>query len=393
MQENKSALNRAKECIPHQTFTMSKRADQRTANAPAYTKGGIGNKLMGEDNRLYLDYMGGLGTNILGYKYIKTQKGYSGASYSLPTHKEIELTELLIETIPCAEMAIILKTGSEACQAAVRIARAHTKREYVVSMGYHGWHDIFNFKPPGNGTPRKTKDLIGEVPYNNMPALKAHLDTRAMACVIMEPVMLEEPNEGYLQKVRELCDETGTVLIFDEIVTGYWWDVGGYQKICGITPDIACFGKAMANGLPISAVVGKREIMGNDYFISSTYSGETSAIGYAISTINELLKADYKARNQKAEKLFKAINKITTLDGFSCRAAFPHKMESWVFWQEAVKQGLLFGKPYFFNFAVTDKDLDFTLDAISKIDMSAKLEGECPKVVFDDGRRNEDKYK
>lgn len=384
MQESNSVLNKAKLLIPHQTMTMSKRADQRTQDAPAYIKAAKGNLLYSQDNKVYIDYMCGLGTNILGYKYITTDKGYSGYSASLPTEKEVELAEMLVETIPCAEMVRLLKTGSEACHAAVRIARAYTRRDLIASCGYHGWHDMFNYKEPGYGTPIQIKEHIGEFKYNDIASLEKLLISQAFACVIMEPVMLESPKEGYLKAVRDLCDRTGTVLIFDEIITGYWWGLGGYP--CDVIPDLATFGKAMANGLPISAVVGKREIMDNDYFVSSTFAGESSAIDYSIATIKELQKRDYKERNKKAKILFAEINKLVELRGFPWRASFPITEQTAVFWQECIKQGVLFGKPYFFNFAVTDELLEKTLKAVKSVDMSVKLEGPMPAEVIKDGR-------
>jgi glutamate-1-semialdehyde 2,1-aminomutase len=379
-------LERAKRVISHQTMTMSKRADQRTQNAPSYIVAAKGNLLYSADNKIYIDYMCGLGTNILGYKYISTEKGYSGYSPSLPTVKEVELAEKLVEIIPCAEMVRLLKTGSEACNAAVRIARAYTKRDFIATCGYHGWHDIFNYKEPGFGTPQRTKELIGEFKYNDIASLKKLIDTKLFACVIMEPVMLDKPDSGYLQAVRDLCDKTGTVLIFDEIITGFWWGVGGYQKECSVIPDLATFGKAMGNGMSISAVVGKREIMDNDYFISSTFAGETSGIDYALATIKEIERRDYKERNEKAKILFDEINKKVKLRGFPWRGAFPITKETAIFWQEAVKGGVLFGKPYFFNFAVTDEILEKTLKVVKNINMNVQLEGPMPTEIIKDGR-------
>ncbi|GAG48119.1 unnamed protein product, partial [marine sediment metagenome] len=210
---------------------------------------------------------------ILGYNHVLTEGMREiFPTYSLPHPNEVELSELLCEVIPCAEMVRLGKNGSDVTTAAVRLARAITGRDLVLQCGYHGWHDwyIGNTKK-GKGVPEGTKKMTIPFDYNSFIArlkdpevesrviLEKH--KRGAACVIMEPTNFHPPKEGFLSKIRDWCDRTGTLLIFDEMVTGFRWSLGGAQEYFGVHPDLACFGKAMANGYPISAVVGREEFM------------------------------------------------------------------------------------------------------------------------------------
>jgi glutamate-1-semialdehyde 2,1-aminomutase len=385
MQKNEEYLARANRVIPQQTMTMSKAVMRRPLYSPVYAQSGLGPYIIDVDGNVFTDYMGGLGTNILGYRRIHLTEGAYSSSLSIPSYKEVELIEKLLEHYP-ADMGRILKTGSEACAAAVRIARVYTGRDNIATCGYHGWHDTFNDTAPGYGTPLTTKRLTQQFIYDDLVDLKRVIEVYHPACVIMEPVMLTEPSEGYLQGVRELCDKSGTVLIFDEVVTGFWWGLGGAQKMYGVVPDITVLGKAMGNGVAIAAVVGKKEIMGKDYFVSSTYAGETLAINTVLACIEQLEKEDYNARNERAKRLFEAIKGKCGIYGFPWRAAFPWEEKTYIFWQQAAKAGILFGNPFFFGFSITDKVLDKTLEVIKNIDMSVSLEGPAPTQVFNDGR-------
>jgi glutamate-1-semialdehyde 2,1-aminomutase len=219
----------------------------------------------------------------------------NGIIFSLPSDLEIQLAEKLIELIPCAEMVRFGKNGSDVTSAAIRLARAYTGRDRIAVGGYHGWHDWYIGTTTRNlGVPKVIQDLSSKFIFNDPDSLESLLkaDPNGFAAVILEPSGVCEPENGFLERVRELCDQYGVVLVFDEIVTGFRINMGGAQKKYGVTPDLSSFGKSMANGMPISAIVGKFEIMKlmDDIFFSGTFGGETLSLAAALATITKLEK-------------------------------------------------------------------------------------------------------
>jgi glutamate-1-semialdehyde aminotransferase len=195
---------------------------------------------------------------------------------------EIEIAERLSEVIPVAERVRFLKSGAEATAAAVRLARAVTGRERILGAGYFGWHD---WSSTQRGVPRSTQSLYTAIPYNDLAALDAESAAAGseLAAIILEPVVEELATPEWVNRAREICDRQGALLIFDEIKTGFRLRTAGYQEFSGILPDVAVFGKAMANGFPLAAVVGKKEVMSEAErnWISSTLACETSALAAA----------------------------------------------------------------------------------------------------------------
>lgn len=246
---------------------------------------GDGAYLFDVDGNRYVDLVGGLGPVILGYsdpdinEAIRRQLD-DGISFSLPSILEGELAELLCKHIPCAEMVKFGKSGTDVTTAAVRLARAYTGRKHIGVGGYHGWADwSMACTDKSLGIPDELKDLSNRISEIEYPT--------SFAAIIVEP------NENKdLKEIRELCDRHGVVLIFDEILTGFRYDLGGAQKLYGVTPDLACFGKAMANGMPISALVGRKHIMNkfNDpkLHYSGTFFGDALSIAAAIATIKKI---------------------------------------------------------------------------------------------------------
>jgi glutamate-1-semialdehyde 2,1-aminomutase len=211
----------------------------------------------------------------------------------LSDHLEIEVAERLCTVIPCAEMVQFTKTGAEAMSAAVRIARTYTARDIVVGCGYFGWHD---WSSDAAGVPARTRELFVKIPFDDIPALeKAVLDAgKALAAIVIEPVIERLPSAAWIARARELADSTGAVLIFDEMKTGFRLRTGGYQEFSEITPDLAVFGKAMANGYPLAAVTGKRELMeaARKTWISSTLASEATSLAAAAAVIEWHERAD-----------------------------------------------------------------------------------------------------
>ena len=298
---------RALKTIPTASQTFSKSAMNVVRGAsPLFFERGDGCHVWDVDGNRYLDYMLGLLPIVLGYRDPDVDQAIQhqlerGITFSLATKLEVELAERLVDLIPCAEMVRFGKNGSDATSAAIRLARAHTGRDRIIHCGYHGWHDWYIGSTQRNlGVPQAIQDLSAKFDFNDATQLEEILRSKPdqFAAIILEPDTTAAPAEGFLERVRELADANGAVLIFDEIVTGFRLDVGGAQSKYGVTPDLACFGKSMANGMPISAVVGRREIMQrmDDIFFSGTFGGEALSLAAAIATIDKIVATDTVGR-------------------------------------------------------------------------------------------------
>ncbi len=252
---------------------------------PIFIERGYGGHIIDADGNDYIDMLAAYGPIILGYveeeiNQAVIEQMQKGFCFSLVQEVQNRLQEKLIELIPCAEMVVLAKTGSDVTTMAVRVARGHSGKNKVLRCGYHGWHD-WCVEQTG-GVPQEILDLTVEFEYGDLGELREKLEEhhQDLACIMITPVGhptakdVIPPPEGYLQGVRDLADEFGVILVFDEIRTGFRVAIGGAQERYGVVPDLATFGKAMANGYPISALVGKKEIMQvmeKDVFISSTF--------------------------------------------------------------------------------------------------------------------------
>lgn len=315
MQSGQELWKRAKKIIPGGNMLLSKRAEMFLPDQwPAYYSKAKGCKVWDLNGNEYTDMsIMGIGTNVLGYANDEVDEavrvainGSNTSTFNCP--EEVYLAEHLIELHPWADMVRFARTGGEACSVAIRIARAASGRDGVAFCGYHGWHDWYlsaNLSEdsnldghllPGlepNGVPRNLKDTAIPFTYNKTEELETAIQNHAIGVIIMEVIRNQEPEDGFLQKVRDLATERNIVLIFDEITSGFRQNVGGIHLIYGVNPDMAVFGKAMGNGYAISAVIGKREIMehAQDSFISSTFWTERIGPVAAMKTI-EIMKRD-----------------------------------------------------------------------------------------------------
>ena len=291
-------LDRARRVVPGLAQTLSKAPSMFVEGAyPVYLERGRGCRVWDVDGNEYVDYLLGLASITLGYAYppvveAVTRQLEQGSIFSLPHPLEVEVSERLREVIPCAEMARFLKTGSEADAAAVRVARAATGRDVVLQCGYSGWHDWHAITTPrSKGIPKDFSRFIAPFQYNDLGSLDRALEEHhgRVAAIIMEPVLLDAPVKGFLEGVKAAAHRHGALLIFDEIISGFRWAVGGAQAYFGVVPDLATFGKGMANGLPLSAVVGRAELMREfeDIFVSSTFGGDTLALAACRATLDE----------------------------------------------------------------------------------------------------------
>lgn len=298
-QRSVTALNRAERRIPlgAQTFSKS-RTQYPVGGAPLFLTAGQGARVWDVDGNEYVDLVNGLLCVSLGYcdsdvdAAVRAQLD-RGVSFSLSTELEAELAERVAAMVPCAERVRFGKNGSDATSAAIRLARAFTGRDRVAICGYHGWHDWYIATTSlADGIPKAVRDLSHKFPYNDIEAAARLFAEHSgeIACIVMEPANLTRPEEGYLQALKDLAHSHGALLVFDEVITGFRFSSGGAQELFGVTPDLAAFGKGMANGFPISAVAGRADIMARfeDVFISGTFGGEALSLAAAIATLDKM---------------------------------------------------------------------------------------------------------
>lgn len=417
-------LRKAENLIPSLTQTFSKAPYTFVKGVyPVYADRGKGSRIIDVDGNEYIDYLCGLGPVILGYCYPAVDDAVrrqleKGMTFSLPHPLEIEVAEAIKRTIPCAEMAKYSKTGSDVVTAAVRGARAITRREKIAYCGSGGvWHDWYTvITTRDHGVPKSARNEIITFEYNKLETLERIFEDypNEIAAVCMEPTMFEEPKGDFLSKVKSLAHKNGAVLIFDEIVTGYRFSVGGGQKLYSVEPDLAAFGKGMANGMPIGAIVGKAEYMKifDDVFFSTTFAGETLSLAASLATINEIEDKrvpDYiwklgtelmDGYNAIAKE--KNLEDVITCIGYPVRMRIICKDENGndslliksLLLQEMVKRGI-FIQPsvQYISYSHTERDVQKTLQAFAEAvdivgkaieqgDVKKYLEGEPARPVF-----------
>lgn len=366
---------------------------------PIFFENGKGGRIVDVDGNEYIDYLCAYGPISIGYREdeiddaVIAQIKNKGFCFSLTQSIQNVLVNKLKEIIPCCEMAAIVKTGSDATTIAIRAARAFTGKLKVARCGYHGWHD-WCVEVKG-GIPEKLYEDVIEFHYNDLDQVedicKKHADD--LAAIIVTPVghplaaEVEMPKPGYLEGLRKLADQYGCVLIFDEIRTGFRCHIGGAQALFGVTPDLATFGKAMANGYAIAALVGRADIMNvmaDNVFLSSTFFPNSDAQIAALKTI-ELLERDkmLDVIAEKGNKFAKDVEKVVDDSGINCRFSgapwmpyitFPRDDEGLYkklrteFYTQLIRRKV-FLQPYHHGYICyrhTDEDLAYTVQAIKE---------------------------
>lgn len=358
--------------------------------SPIYIERGRNAHVWDVDGNEYIDYDMGLGPILLGYCYEPVDQAVraqmeKGMGFSLVSPIEVEYAKLCIKNIPCAEKVRFLKTGSSATEGAIRIARAYTGRKHIIRGEYHGWHEWTTAAESvrQGGILNEVRQYIHKFEYNDFPALKELFDLypNEIAAVITEPVILDPPKDQFLEKALELCHKNGALLIFDEVVDGFRFNIGGAQQYFDVTPDLATFGKAAANGMPLSIIAGKRGIMDavdQEVFISTTFGGECLSLAAGIAVLQELKEKDVNRRIwglgrqlQEGMKIIaKQYNVNIALKGYPCRMAFEYAdyygKRNWlynsIFMQECVKRGVLLGWNVVPCYTHTDEDISLTLE-------------------------------
>jgi glutamate-1-semialdehyde aminotransferase len=415
--ESNRLWERARRVIPAGTQTLSKAPDQFVNGvSPKFLARGRGAHVWDVDGNEYIDYPMALGPIILGYDFPAVTQAViaqvrEGTTFTLIHPKEVELAERLVELIPYAERVRFAKNGADATGGAIRAARALTGREHVIATGYHGYHDWYIASTERSaGIPLANRELIHTVPFNDLGALEDALSAHSTAAVIME-IPVTEPDPDYLPRAIELVHRHGALYILDEIVTGFRYALGGAAERYGIAPDLACFGKGMANGYPLSAIVGTAAAMSafEEIFFSMTYSGETVSLAAALATLQVMRTEPVLAHiHELGDRLRSGILALAdevsfevALAGnaprssltFASRDGVPPNLLRGLFLQECHKRGVLFGGPIFISYSHTEDDVARTLAVVSDAfevmdaahrhrDVTGALEGDPPSEVF-----------
>lgn len=422
LDKSNELLGRAKKCIPGLTQTFSRAATTFVEGVyPVYVKSGNGCHLIDVDGNEYLDFLMALGPITLGYCYDSvdqkvTEQIRNGVLFSLPHEIELELSELLCKTIPHAEMVKFEKSGSNAVTGAVRAARALTKRDKIAYCGSGGvWHDWQAIMVSRNaGVPRFNGDLIKPFDYNDADGLEQIFkdNPNEVAAIVIEPTYLEKPNNSFLKQVRELADKNNSVLVLDEVVTGFRFDIAGGQKFFDIKGDLVCFGKGIANGYPMAAITGPEEFMKifDKIWVSSTNNSETLSMAATIATINEMnSKKTIEHCWSIGKMFFEGWNKTVENHNINAKMiGYPIRMtlkcydtnnnESLPFkallLQEMIRKGIFISPgASFISYSHTENNIQYVLDTLTEIckDLEKKIEndnyakfldGNLPKTIW-----------
>lgn len=414
---------RAKKVVPAGSQTFSKGVSQFVDGfAPKYLQRGKGARVWDVDGNDYLDYIMGCHPIILGYADPDVNQAVIeqlalGSTFSLMNELEVDVTEMLVDAIPCAEAARFGKNGADATTVAVRVARAVTGREHVAYCGYHGWHDWYIANTDLNsGIPEFTKQLSHSFNYNDLDSLERIFKANPgqVACVIMEPLTILEPKDNFLHEVKKMAHHYGALLIFDEIITGFRFAFGGAQELTGVTPDLATFAKAISNAIPLSAIVGKKEYMFalEKTFFSFTYGGDCIGLAAAKACIPKLRREKVSDHLwQVGARLKDGYNQLaadhglaefTSCIGYPCRTIISFsgqgrydelEMKSY-FQQELIRRGILWTAYHALSWSHSMDDIDYTLAAYDEVlglfkkvvgqgqALRPLIEGEPVKPVF-----------
>ena len=396
---------KAKVLIPKVTQLLSRHPKMHALGvSPIYAEKGKGCRFWDVDGHEYIDTMGGTGVISIGYCVDEIDAAAKeqldkGVCYVVNSPLEIELAELLVEAIPSAEMVRYAKGGGEADCIAIRIARAYTGKDKVAFCGYHGWHDWYlaanlqsgealdsHLLPgvPAAGIVQGLKGTALPFKYNSLSSLRSVLDGNRgeIAAIIMEACRFQSPKAGFLEGVRKLADEHRAVLIFDEIVTGFRMARGGAQEYFGVTPDLTVLGKAMANGYPLAAVVGKREVMAatENTFISSSNWSEAVSLAAGVAIQKFMKEHKFCEHVWEVGKYYQdELQRIGSEAGLSVKIqGYPPVFEfdlgasdaaaaKTLLTQEFAKRGVMGATQVYIMYAMKKSDVDEVMSAFAEI--------------------------
>jgi glutamate-1-semialdehyde 2,1-aminomutase len=339
-----------------------------------------------------------------------------GVTFSLPHPIETALAEMIVAAVPCAELVRYAKNGSDATAGAIRIARAYTKRDRVAVCGYHGWQDWYIGSTTRDlGVPEATKSLTHRFDYNDIGSLRTLLEQHPgeFAAVILEPMNTTWPADGFLEDVAEATRAAGALLVFDETITGFRFAMGGAQALFGVTPDLATFGKGIANGYPLAIVTGRATYMRfmEDVFFSFTFGGETLSLAAAKAVLTKMQREPVlETIHRQGQKVLDGVARrigehgvadFCSVSGhpawsfFTIAAAGPYDAYELktLYLQEMFARGILTLGTHNLSYAHSDEDIETLLGAYDAVlpslraavdrgDLPARLHGEPLKPLF-----------
>lgn len=402
-QQSKALQQKSHTLIPGGAHTYAKGDDQYPEQSPGFITRGEGCHVWDVDGNEYIEYGMGLRSVTLGHAYPQVvEAAYRamshGINFTRPALIEVEAAEKLVNLIDGAEMVKFGKNGSDVTTAAIKLARAYTNRALVAICADHPFFSVDDWfigvTAMDAGIPQAIKDLTVTFHYNDIDSVKALFDQYPgqIACLIMEPEKSDAPRDNFLHETQRLCRENGALFIFDEIITGFRHHLKGAQYIHSIQPDLSTFGKAMANGFSVSALVGKKEFMElgglqhkkeRVFLLSTTYGAETHALAAALATIH-IYETEQVVEylHYQGERLANGINNLVDelnlhgffgVDGKPCNLVYftrdheqkPSQPYRTLFMQETIKRGLLMPS-LVISYSHTDADVDRTVEAIGE---------------------------
>lgn len=390
MKPSDKHFEEALKLIPWGTQTNAKRPfPQFNETMPKFIVRGKGCHIWDMEGKEYIDYRLALGPITLGYCYEEVDQAVreqmkNGVLFSMASPIELELAQLLHETVPNADMVRFMKTGEDANLSNIRIARAYTKKDMILMSGYHGYPDWFATEDsPNNGVPEFMKDYVKIIPWGNLEEAERLIRQyhEHLACVISIPYDMGEDIHGnFIKHLRRLTKQYGILLVIDEVWTGFRLALGGAQELFGVDADLASYAKAMANGYPISTYLGKREYMQSlDRFkMTTTYAGETLSIAAAIATLKimkrEKVHDHINAMGRRLMAGFDAIAKELGVEGYAAGlppsaylkfntpdAAYNARIE-YLWFRELFREGVFIMLRWFISYSHTEKDIDDSIE-------------------------------
>lgn len=394
---------RAHELIPGGAHTYAKGDDQYPGCAPRFLVRGRGCRVCDAEGNRYIEYGAGLRSVTLGHAFPPVVEAARrelsrGTNFNRPSLLEVECAEDLAALVPAADMVKFGKHGSDCTTAAVKLARAYTGRDMVAICADHPFFSTDDWfigaTTLGAGIPEAVRELTVSFPYNDLPDLRKLFEQYPdrIACVVMEAATYEEPAAGYLHAVRELCHAHGALFVLDEVITGFRWQLGGAQAAYGVEPDLAAFGKGMANGFALSALCGRRDIMERGglhhahprvFLLSTTNGAETHALAAAIATmqvyrtelvIEHLYRQGERLRRGVAQAIdanglagrFEVLGRPCNLI-YTTRDADGERSQAFrtLFLQETIKRGVI-APSFVVSYAHRDRDVDRTVSIVGE---------------------------
>jgi len=395
-----SLVERFHSRIPGGSHTYAKGDDQYPAHMLPYVARGEGCRMWDADGNEFIEWGMGLRSVTLGHAYPPVVEAarramLNGTNFIRPTLIELEAAEAFLDIVQGAEMVKFSKDGSDATSGAVRVSRAYTGRDLVGICVNHPFFSVDDWfigtTPMSAGIPQATRDLTVTFRYNDIESVERLFDEypSRLACLILEPQKYDPPEDGYLHKLRDLCDRHGTVLIFDEMITGFRWHLGGAQAFYEVVPDLSSWGKALANGFSVAALAGKKEIMElggllhdkeRVFLLSGTHAAETHGLAAAIATMKvyreePVIETLWKQGQRLAKGLEKAIadqdvGDYIRLFGPPCGLVYgtkdadgaPSQPFRTLFLQEIMKRGVI-APSLIVSYSHDDEAVDRTVEA------------------------------